>query len=420
MRCLWLSRSLPFPQDSGDRIYSAQLARALALAGAQVEFVGHRAAAPAPDDWPLRWHAVDGGCRPTWRALASLEPLNGAIHDTPAYRQRIDELLPQRWDAVVLDTYGMGWALDRVRRHIALHPSVPPVLVHVSHNHEATLWRGMLRGFDGSALRRLGVWQNVRKVERTERRLVRAAELLSCITAEDARAYGADDAPPTLVLTPGYGGAEAPARPIAANTGANTAANTAATTAARRVVLMGSFRWVAKQQNLLALAQHADAAFRAHGITLDVIGDVPAELRDALAPFESIVLHGFVDDVAPLMREARLALVPEVIGGGFKLKFLDYVFGRLPVVTLAAAAAGLPAPVRAAMICCADLDGLVASVVEHIDDLPRLESMQQEALNAARAAFDWRDRGVALREGIRSAARARPQGLRIDAAGVQV
>lgn len=413
MRCLWLARSLPFPQDSGDRIYSAQLARALALSGAQVEFVGHRggAANAPPDDWPLRWHAVDGGCRPTWRALASLEPLNGAIHDTPAYRARIDELLPQRWDAVVLDTYGMGWALAQVRRGIGLHPGTPPVLVHVSHNHEATLWRGMLRGFDGGALRRLGVWQNVLKVERTERRLVHAADLMSCITAEDARAYGQDaHAPPALVLTPGHAGAAAEPRTIDASTD-------------RRVVLMGSFRWVAKQQNLMALAQRADAAFRASGIAVDVIGDVPPGLRLALAPFESFVLHGFVDDVAPLMRNARIALVPEVIGGGFKLKFLDYVFGRLPVVTLDAAASGLPAPVRAAMIGCRDLDDLVARVVGHIDDLPRLDAMQRDALTAARAAFDWRDRGAALRDGIQAAARSRggrAQGLRIDAAGVQV
>ena len=391
MRCLWLSRSMPFPQDSGDRIYSAQLARALGAAGAEVDFVGHRAngaGSEPPSDWPVRWHPIDGGCRPNWRALASLQPLNGAIHDTPAYRARLAEMLTWRWDAVVIDTYAMGWALAQVRRTTQLRPRAP-ALVHISHNHEAALWRGMVREFHGSPVRKLALWQNTLKVERIERRLAREADLMSCITPEDARAFAArPDAAPTLVLTPGYSGAQALPHPITEAT-------------PRRVVLMGSFRWVAKQENLKALVQHADAAFRENGIGLDVIGDVPAELRDQLARFSSVAVHGFVDDVGPYFRNARMALVPEVIGGGFKLKFLDYVFGRMPVVTLNDAAAGVPAAVRNAMLGCADLDDLVRTVVERIDDLPTLAKLQRDALAAARTAFDWSDRGRALLRAVR-------------------
>ena len=391
MRCLWLARSLPFPQDSGDRIYSAQLARALAQAGAEVDFVGHRATGPAaepPPDWPVRWHAIDGGCRPSWRALASPQPMNGAIHDTAAYRARLAEMLTWRWDAVVIDTYGMGWALGQVRR-ITQQRARPPALVHTSHNHEAALWRGMVREFRGSPLRKLALWQNTLKVERIERRLVSEVDLMSCITPEDARAFARQaNAAPSLVLTPGYSGAQAPPHPITAAT-------------PRRVVLMGSFRWVVKQENLKALAQCADAAFRENGIELDVIGDVPVELREQLARFASVRVHGFVDDVEPYFRNARMALVPEVIGGGFKLKFLDYVFGRMPVVTLNDAAAGVPAAVRDAMLGCADLGELVQTVVDRIDDLPTLARLQRDALSAARTAFDWSDRGRALLRAVR-------------------
>src|SRR5205085_3085674 len=99
----------------------------------------------------------------------------------------------------------------------------------------------------------------------------------------------------------------------------------------RRVVLVGSYRWVAKQHNLRALAAAADEAFTRHGIVLDVVGDAPAELRAALAGCRAVRLHGFADALAPFMADARMALVPEAIGGGFKLKLLDYVFHRVPV-----------------------------------------------------------------------------------------
>ncbi|WP_425259330.1 glycosyltransferase [Rubrivivax sp. RP6-9] len=395
LRCLWLARALPFPQDSGDRIYSARLARALADSGCDVHLVG-LAAGPVPVDdaaprppgaGTLRWDAVGGGAAPTWRALLSPQPLNGAIHATPAYRRRLAALLAERWDLVVLDHYGMGWALPQVLRS-AQPGTARPVVVHVAHNHETTLWQDMVRLFRGAPLRRLGLWQNLQKLRRVEQRLATSVDLLCCITAEDAAAFArTPGARPSLVLTPGFGGLQLPDRTLTPAT-------------PRRVVMVGSFRWVAKQENLRALVQQADRVFAAHGIGLDVVGDVPAALRAELAGCTSATLHGFVEDIAPLFRQARLAIVPEVIGGGFKLKFLDYVFGRVAVVTLDAAAAGLPPEVRAAMLGCADLDALVDTVVRHIDALAELDRRQRQAHAAAAALFHWPDRGVALRDAV--------------------
>ncbi len=395
MRCLWLARALPFPLDSGDRIYSARLAGALAGAGAEVHFLGHAAAGgamPADHAPPgiagtevIAWQGVEGGQDATWRGLLSGQPLNGAIHATSAYRRRLGALLSQDWDMVVIDHYGMAWALPAVQRHRRAL-SRPPLLVHVAHNHETTLWQGLVRHMRGSPLRRLGAWLNLLKVRRVERQLARDVDLLCCIAAEDAEAFApVRGGGRTLVLTPGYSGLEMPDRSLTPEV-------------PRRVLMVGSFRWVAKQENLKALVQQADGPFTAHGIGLDVVGDVPQALRAQLAGYASVTLHGFVDNVAPLFRQARLAIVPEVIGGGFKLKFLDYVFGRLPVVTLDAAASGLPAAVRGAMLGCADLSSLVRTVVAHIDDLSALDRLQRRAHAEAAPLFHWADRGVALRD----------------------
>lgn len=394
LRCLWLARALPFPLDSGDRIYSARLAGALADAGCEVHFVG---LAAAPADMPparpgLVWDAVEGGCQPTWRGLLSLQPLNGAIHATAAYGRRLAALLQQPWDMVVLDHYGMAWALPEVQRS-GREQARPPVLVHVAHNHEGRLWRDMVRLFNGSPLRRFGLWQNMRKTERVEQQLATGADLLCCITTEDAQAFRQlNGAGRTLVLTPGFNGLQMPDRTLTPET-------------PRRVVMVGSFRWVVKQENLKALVQEADGRFCDHGIGLDVIGDVPDALRAELAGYPSVTLHGFVDDIAPLFRRARVAIVPELIGGGFKLKFLDYIFGRMPVVTLDGAAAGLPEAVRGAMLGCTDLRALVDTVVTRIDDLPALDGLQRQAHAAASQLFHWPDRGVALRDAVVDVAR---------------
>ncbi len=90
--------------------------------------------------------------------------------------------------------------------------------------------------------------------------------------------------------------------------------------------------------------------------------------------------------------------MPEVIGGGFKLKYLDYLFARVPIATIGEAAAGLPQAIRDNMLACDDLPRLVDAIIENIDRTDHLNVMQAQAFEAAHALFDWKDRGVALRK----------------------
>lgn len=397
MNCLWISRDQPFPLDAGDKIYSANLAAALATAGVAVSFLGFAAAAgQTPAASPVRWLPVAGAKRSQGRALFSGLPIAAAIHDTAAYRRTLDAQLQESWDAIVFDSYGSGWAL---KRYLATRrPADQPVLVHVSHNQEGALWRDMVRNSQAGPLIKLALWQNWLKVRALERFVLRHVDLTTAISDEDATVFAAL-APErsTVVLTPGFSGVWQPERVIGAD-------------CPKRVVLIGSFRWVVKQENLRQFLSLADAAFHRHGIVFDVIGDVPEALRAELEPgLKATVFHGFVDDVAPYFARARLAVVPEVIGGGFKLKFLDYIFGRLPVATIAAAAAGLPPAIRANLLCRSDLAELVATIVARIDRLDALNAMQQGAIASAGQLYQWRDRGSALRDAIsaRQQARAR-------------
>jgi glycosyltransferase involved in cell wall biosynthesis len=384
LRCLWIARELPFPTNTGDRIYTARLAKALGDAGADVTFVGLEAGqhADVPADWPIRFIGVAGKKRSYWRAVLSTAPLVMAAHATTSYSTCVDDLLQQHWDAIVIDHYGSGWVLDRVKQRTA---GSATVLVHIAQNHEESLAYSLYRSAQRHLLTRVYLFLNFLKTRRIERRLVKEVDLVSAITNEDRDTFQ-KVAPATqyIILTPGYAESAAPPREIGH-------------TSSRHVILVGSYRWVVKHENLRLLLRAADAAFAKHGIVLDVIGDVPEQIRHEFdGQLKATRFHGFVDDVAAFKSAARLALVPEVIGGGFKLKFLDYIFGRVPVASISAAAAGLPEEVRRHLLLAADLDRLVHTVIEHIDQLDVLQDMQQQALEAARSQFDWRDRGAAL------------------------
>jgi glycosyltransferase involved in cell wall biosynthesis len=173
----------------------------------------------------------------------------------------------------------------------------------------------------------------------------------------------------------------------------------------RRVVLVGSFKWIVKQQNLRELINAADELFHSKGISLDIVGEVPEEVIQSFAGrLLATHFHGFVDDFHPLFLRARIAIVPEVVGGGFKLKILDYIFGGLPVATLSQAAAGLSESIRSSFIQADSLDDLVAAVVENIDNYAYLKEIQASAYASAANEFNWVDRGRSLFDAIKKAA----------------
>jgi hypothetical protein len=389
-RCLWIARYIPYPLDEGAKVYSANLARSLSAAGVFVRFMGLGDTAAVPETGAgIEWLAVPGGKRSKASAVFSAWPIAAAIDATKTYRSLLEAQLREPWDAIVLDSYGTGWALDRCLAYRSESGSRRPVLVHVSHNHEEALWRLMAEEGRGSALKRLALRRNAAKVGALERRLVRNVDLLTAITEEDRLSLTVGlNRDRSLSLTPGYTGPGVGERRITA-------------AMPRRVIVVGSFQWVVKQENLTRFVELADPVFKEHGIELDIVGEIPQALLASLrARCQATCFHGFVADVAPLLSRARIAVVPESIGGGFKLKFLDYIFGRIPVATISQAAAGLPREMRRAMLSNDSLSGLIDEIVSHIDWLDELNRMQERAFTLGKARFDWSDSGKRFRQAL--------------------
>jgi polysaccharide biosynthesis protein PslH len=390
MRCLWIARYIPYPMDEGAKVYSANLAQSLAASGVFVRFLGFGdTAGMPPSAAAVEWLQVPGRKRRKALAAFSPWPVAAAIDATKAYSSLLDTQLREPWDAIVLDGYGTGWALERCmlyRREWSAHK---PILVHVSHNHEEVLWSVMAREAGGSMLKRLTLRNNANKVSALERRVVRHVDLLTTITDEDRASLGRGLAKDrSCSLTPGYTGWVASERRISATT-------------PRRVVIMGSFRWIVKQDNLARFVEMADPIFAEQGIGLDIVGDVPPPLLATLqARCRATRFHGFVTDAAPLLANARIAVVPEAIGGGFKLKFLDYIFGRVPVATVRQAAAGLPEELQRTMLTSDDLTGLIREIVVHIDQIEELNHMQENAFALGKTHYKWSVRGEQFRQAI--------------------
>ena len=222
--------------------------------------------------------------------------------------------------------------------------------------------------------------------------LARAADIIVTLTAEDADSLAPlSPASAKLALPPGYNGPRAQDRQIGQAT-------------PRCVVIVGAYRWTPKQMNLSAFLEAADPILQDAGIGIDVVGEMPESLRQAWeVRVKATRFHGFVENLGEFLAARRMGLVVELTGGGFKLKTLDYIFNRVPIAAIRGSIAGLPLTPGLHYLSYKSMRELAQGIAAVIDDLARLNSMQQAAYERCNAYFDWSDRGRILCNAIRRA-----------------
>jgi hypothetical protein len=131
-----------------------------------------------------------------------------------------------------------------------------------------------------------------------------------------------------------------------------------------------------------------------------VVGNVADPLKDKNY-LRATRFLGFVEDLEPIFRSVRIGIVAERTGGGFKLKTLDYIFSRVPIAAIRGSIAGLPLTPGFYYLSFESMpEHAVAGI---IDDIERLNSLQQAAYKKCESGFDWSDRGRTLCNAIRQA-----------------
>jgi glycosyltransferase involved in cell wall biosynthesis len=416
MHCLWLTLADPDPATNGQLLYSKGLIDAARDAGASLRVIGlARPESPRPARTLLGidWRLADEQPRPFWRRLLSPVPAVAQRGNSPNFAQLVDEALDERpWDAVVFDSICGGWALGRVLRHRRYNPQ-PPRLVYLSHNHEITVARRMAQAARG--LRRLQREIDRMKVSQLERRMVANADLVTSNTPDDCRRFSADaqrrgrgrgECRSVVFLPPGYAGLRLAARAIDASV-------------PRRAIMVGSLDWPMKRIAMEAFLEAGASVLARAEVELQIVGEAePRYLADLRRRFPAVDFVGRVDDVRPYMRQARLALVPDLLGG-FKLKGLDYVFNRLPILAMRVALPGMPLK-QGTSIGLFDSHGALAEgVLALIDDFSELNARHARAYDACANRFDWQRIGQHLMRhitrGERPTVRAVPDAPSFDA-----
>ncbi|MBN9485810.1 MAG: glycosyltransferase family 4 protein [Alphaproteobacteria bacterium] len=388
MRCLWLTLADPEPQHNGQYVYSGGLIDSVAATGSEIEVLGLRrpesSRCNGTRDEHVVWWLPSDPLEPSqsrWGSLASRLPHIAYRGRTGEMRRTLHELLGRGgWDGIVFDGISVGWALHQVRDHYA-GCSDRPRLIYVSHNHEESL-RTQVADNQRQFLRRQAVKLDAAKVSRLERELVDSVDFVTAITPEDLQLYRRRcNDKPMGVITPGYRGRRIAERRIS-------------TDLPRRAIIVGSFDWIAKRMNLEEFVDVADPLFAEQDAELQAVGSGDERFLEQLRRrTKATHITGTVPDLDSYLDQARIAIVPERSGGGFKLKVLEYIFNRIPVFALSGSFAGVPLIHDDSVMLFPNHAALARGVLEAIDDVDRLNRLQERAFAVCRDRFDWASRG---------------------------
>ena len=382
LRWSWWSGLSPVGVRSGLAMYSRGLAASVAAQGVEVRGVG--LGAPSTSG-PVEWFGVAAEPRSRLRALASTNPYIANRLAVDAHITALEAELKRNPDVVVLDHLMSGWALELAT---AWRRSTGGIIVHVAHNDEAavrTRWaaetpwsspRGWYLRFDGARSARL------------QAKVIEAADLVTVITEADQASIAArHHSVPTVVLMPGH-----PAADLEPSTD-----RPALESRPRSVVLLGTLDWEAKRQNVLEVVSAVDSRLADAGVSLRVVGGGDdAFVAAQHGQWRATTFTGAVDDLGAELSQNRVGLVAEPIGGGFKLKSLDYVFAGLPMVVLDGSMEGLGVTSGVDHGASASVGELADVLIDAVNDVESLERWAASALSAVSGRFSWSDRGESL------------------------
>lgn len=328
MRVLWASHVIPYPPKSGVHLRSYHLLREVASRN-EVDLIAFIQEVWLRIFYPSREEALEECRRELLKLCRSVTFLPIESLNRPGGRTRT------ALEALVLpSSYTVRWLQGAAARRaftaasckpydlahfdtIGLAPyrplftRTPATLGH--HNIESHL---LLRRAESerNPLKKLYFWQEGRRVQRYE---ARVAQIFKAhVTCSDL------DCERLRAIAPG-------ANAIAIPNGVDVEYfRSAAASNANppSLIFVGSLNWYPNVDAVLFLLNEVWPAVKAAvpDLRLDIVGSAPPRaVLEAAAQLDHVTVHGFVNDVRPLMDKATLYVCPIRDGGGTKLKLLD-------------------------------------------------------------------------------------------------
>lgn len=316
--------SLPLPPVSGGRKRALRLIEAIDRAGATPHLLAHagtpeqiaevRARGWEAEVYPHRSPGIVGKLAGRLRQDLVGEP---EPHHT-ALALRLVELS----DGAAIVQLEEAWLEQYTRQVPRLGDSdggPPPLVVASPHNADAEMLRSFADAASGREALRLRV--RARRMQRTERRAVRSADLTVTVSEHDDAYFRQLGARDTVLVPNGVDDELFGLDPRSGEPG--------------RVLFFGAYHWAPNRDGLVRFLREGWARVTEQhpAARLRIVGSGPLDaVREAAAGLAGVEVAGLVDDIVAEIAAASLVVVPVWTGGGTRIKVLEAMAAARPIV----------------------------------------------------------------------------------------
>jgi glycosyltransferase involved in cell wall biosynthesis len=375
MRILFLSGWYPYPPNNGSKLRILSLLRGLA----QHHEVTLLSFADQPDVDPEASEVCSLCCdvqvlpRRTfnprsWRArLGFLSPTPRSVIDTfsKEMAQRIGQAVSlSDSDLVVASQLGMAGYGRHFQGLPALFEEVEVGLPYQQFAQAASAWRRARNGL---------TWAKHRAYLSRLLRCFRACTVVSeqerALLSRAVPGYQAIEVIPNCINLAEY---DAVPGSLQTNT----------------LIFTGPFRYFANHDAMTWFLEEVYPRIQAGmpGVRLIITGD---HLGLPLPSADNVTLTGFVDDVRPLIASASVSLVPVRVGGGTRLKILEAMALRTPVVATTKGAEGLDAQHGEHLLIADTPEAFAEAVLRLLSDPSLRQRLANNGYQLVCERYDW-------------------------------
>lgn len=334
------------------------------------------------DLWPKRsridkFLAIGAG-------LALPEPFSVIAHRSPAFARRIREIVQERdIDVVHYDTIALARFMENAK-------GVPSVLTH--HNIESQLMgrRAAVERWPASAY----LSMQTRKLIAYEASMSPRFDVNVMMSDPDAQALrGIAPGVETAVVPNGvdvdyFVPGDEPQEPA--------------------MIYTGGMNMFANRDAVMHFVEHIWPSVKAArpDARFDIVGqDPPPELVERARGDPGLRIHGYLDDVRPLVRKAMVYVVPIRVGGGTRLKVLDALAQGKAIVSTSVGCEGIEVIHDDNILIEDDPQAFARLVASLLNDPQRRRTLGAGARKLAVSRYAWGPIGERLEQAYEHAIR---------------
>jgi len=389
-RVLYLTKVYPYPPaTAGDAVYSRGIIESLATE-TDITVLSAENGSSYKKNSLVEWISTGPQKNGKIGSIFSKFPLISWKNATRLFYQILNKELQESWEAIVIDNVGLAHALNSVKKYKNQHPSVK--IFYVSHECEYQTRKSKYEAYRLNPIKKILASIDLQKVKEYESRLLRECDIVTVINVADVTVFK-NTAPEKkyLPFSPGYNANIVQHRRID-------------NTTPRKILLLGGRKSEQKKQILLDWMSVSYEVILKSGIEVVVAGDIDNNLKETMREkYPKVTVCGFVDDLTGLIQTARMGLIVDTVGGGFKMRLLSHVFERLPIVGLSDAVSGLPTSEGSGYIGAPTLESLLDKVLISIDDVELLNQLQNQAFEDCITEYSWNSRSELFVKALRDA-----------------